>query len=93
MLKIVLGLSIITVYLLITGKIRLFNPITEFLGKISYETYLAHYFIGSLLIIAFPQLQSGIYIWTIVVVTLLFSYFINKIDRRAVNFIKSLKLK
>lgn len=93
MLKIVLGLSIIVFYFLITIRLRLFNPVTKFLGNISYETYLSHGFIATLLIAIFPGLPSGVFICGAVGITLLFSYLIHQLDRPAVTYVKNLMRK
>lgn len=59
LLKIVLGISILIFCFLSTIKINLTNPFSKMLGNISYETYLIHGFIADILILSYPQFNSG----------------------------------
>lgn len=90
LLKIVLGLSVILFYFLATYKLRLSNGFTRILGGISYETYLAHGFVATLLILVFPQIGSGLFIWLQILITLGLSYFVNKLDKQLVARAKAL---
>ncbi len=90
LLKIVLGLSIIIFYFLTTVKIRLDNPVTRFLGNISYETYLSHGMVSSVVLLLFPDLMSGLYVGAVVGGTLLFSFLIHNLDKFIIVHLKKL---
>lgn len=89
LLKIALGISILIFCFLATIKINLTNPYTRILGNISYETYLLHGFIANILILLYPQFNSGTYIWCVFGFTLLLSYWIHLLDNKLITKSKS----
>lgn len=85
MLKIVLGASLIlTTFISLYGW-RLDNRVTRFLGSTSYEIYLAHGYVMSLLIFCLPQLQSGVFMWSTLLATISFSVVAQIISSRIVK--------
>lgn len=77
MLKIVLGGVIIVWMLLLTVKRKYGNRISLNLGQISYEVYLSHGFVMSVIIMLFPGLSSGQFIFFTYVITILFSILVH----------------
>ena len=90
LLKIVLGLELLIFLGITTIKFMRSNRMTDFLGRISYETYLSHGFIAILLISLFPQMSSGFFIICLIASTLLFSYLAHLINRPLVEGCKRL---
>lgn len=85
LLKIILGVSILIFCFLSTIKINLTNPYTRLLGNISYETYLLHGFIANILILLYPQFNSGLYVWCVFGFTLFLSYWIHLLDNKLIT--------
>lgn len=90
LLKIVLGIAVVLFYFILNQKFTLSNRITHVLGNISYETYLAHAFVGYSIILIYPEVSSGVYIWCIIGITLALSYVVHKIDAPLVQGAKAL---
>lgn len=78
-LKIVLGLSILSFILTLNGKIGLGNQVSCFLGDISFEIYLLHGYAFKLIAAAFPGISSGFFILASILLTVLLSMIIHKI--------------
>lgn len=72
-LKIVLGLVIITFVMLLTQKRIFGNYISTVLGNASYEIFLSHGFIMSVLTFYFPHLPSGFFIVLTILLTIILS--------------------
>ena len=89
LLKIILGVSILIFCFLSTIKINLTNPYTRLLGNISYETYLLHGFIANILILLYPQFNSGLYVWCVFGFTLFLSYWIHLLDNKLITASKA----
>lgn len=85
LLKITLGIVIITWMLLLTVKRKYGNRISLYLGNISYEVYLSHGMVMSVLASFCPQLSSGMFIFITYLVTILFSMGIYSISSRLVK--------
>ena len=85
MLKIVLGGVIIVWMLLLTVKRKYGNRISLYLGQISYEVYLSHGFVMSVIIMLFPGLSSGQFIFFTYVITILFSILVHAAGNRLVK--------
>lgn len=62
LLKTVLGLGILAFLLFINTKISIGNKALDFLGNISYEMYLSHTVVISLLSRLLPDVSSGVFI-------------------------------
>lgn len=61
-MKILLGAMLILLILMLTRKFVIGNPISRFLGAISYEIYLIHNVSFRLLSWACPGMNSGVYV-------------------------------
>lgn len=88
LIKIVLGVSIIYLLFLVTYKRKWGNKTAYFLGDISYEVYLSHGFVMSMVAKYVPCLSSGEFILTSVVLTILFSWLIHIIDKPVVKLLR-----
>lgn len=80
LLRIVLGITLITLLLTFTVHFKIGNTITRYLGKISYEVFLLHGFVMSMFSIMDIKVSSGVYIFLIISGTLIISAIMNKID-------------
>lgn len=86
--KIVLGVAIIYLLFLITSRRQWGNRASFFLGDISYEVYLSHGFIMSLVAKYLHFLSSGEFILTSVTLTIIFSWLIHVVDKRIVQMLR-----
>lgn len=90
LLKIVLAGAIILFYIAVNHKIKLVNGFTKMLGAISYETFLIHFSVLYAVYLTNSTLSSGIYIWSVIVITLTLSYISHLIDAPIVGAAKTL---
>lgn len=88
MLKIILGLTIITFLFLISFGYRFNNVINNWLGGISFETYLIHAFIMSVIAQIVPDLSSGLFILGTFVLTLLSAWFVHVMSNLIVSSLR-----
>lgn len=79
-LKILLGMLISAFILQFTIRFKLGNTAIRFLGNISYEVYLMHFVIFYALGHINIQMNSGLYIWVALVLTIISSLIIQKIS-------------
>lgn len=77
LLKIVLGMLIITFMLAVNSRIAIGNKMSLFLGSISYEIYLLHGSVFGLLATSFPGLSSGVFIVLSMLITVGLSYVVS----------------
>lgn len=84
-LKIVLGLSLIILLFLLSQRRIFYNQISKFLGDISYEIYLSHGFIMGIIEYFSPNINSGLFLISSIVLTILFSYFVHTIGKKFVQ--------
>lgn len=94
LLRIFLGLSIITFFMFVTKKIRIGNLITKFLGEIAYEVFLSHGFIMMLISLIIINglginLTSGVYILLTIIFTIIFSYILHYVNSRLIRLIRA----
>lgn len=94
LLRIFLGVSIITLFLFVTRKVRINNQFTKFLGKISYEIFLSHGFIMMLIsfvVVDFLEIPiiSGVYISLTIFFTIIFSSILHYFNSRLINLIRA----
>lgn len=85
LLKIILGVVIIVWMLLLTVKRKFGNRLSLYLGDISYEVYLSHGMVMSILVLLCPHLSSGMFIFTTYLITLLFSIGVHAVSSRLVK--------
>ncbi len=74
LLKIFLGVLIITFILVLNSHIKIENPVSLFLGGISYEVYLLHGSVFGLISYMFPRIGSGLFIICSIALTVLVSF-------------------
>lgn len=79
-IKILLCLFITAFILLLNAKISIGNPISRFLGDISYEIYLFHGIVFTIVDATFTGLNSGIYILLSIMITVILSWFANRLS-------------
>lgn len=85
LLKVVLGIIIIIWMLLLTVKRKYGNRISTYLGNISFEVYLSHGMVMSVLVFLYPQLSSGTFIFLTYSITILISIGIHSISNKLVR--------
>lgn len=89
LLKIVLGITIITFLFTLSSKRTFGNKASFFLGGISYEIYLSHGFVMHVLDDVFPEMQSGAFVLSTVVLTIVYSTIIHSIGKPIVKMIRA----
>ena len=88
-LRIILGISIISLLIVLLKRIKIYNRILDFLGRISYEVYLLHPIIIELL--NNLNVKSGTYILIVIGITVICSYLLNLVDSKIGTKIKNFK--
>ena len=81
LLKIILGIVIITFLFTISSNRRFGNKFSFWLGNISYEVYLIHGIMMGILAYYIPELNSGYFILFTVLSTLVISFLIHEIGK------------
>lgn len=76
-LKIILGIAILIFILILNSKISIGNKIIWFLGDISFEVYLSHWWVFQLVSGLFANISSGVFILISLILTVLFSTIIH----------------
>ena len=87
-LKVALGLAIILWLFICAYQLRISNAVTRFLGDISFEIYLSHYYIMGTIAYFMPGLDSGLFIWATFIATIAFSAALHQLNRRLVALIR-----
>lgn len=85
LLRILLGVSILGFILILNSRIQIGNPLIRFLGEISFEIYLTHATVFSLIAFVFPTLRSGMFLLTAFPLTILLSAGLHGISRCVLN--------
>ena len=85
LLKIVLGIIIISFLFTATSNRKFGNRVSSWLGDISYEVYLSHGMMMGLLAYYYPDLQSGWFILLTVVSTLAISTLVHSMEKPMIN--------
>lgn len=88
LLKIVLGLVIISFVLFLTQKRKFGNVFMNHLGAVSYEIYLSHGFMMSVVASFFPETSSGLFICLVLTFTILFSSLVHKLSSKMVSLVR-----
>lgn len=86
-IKIILGISLISLISVLFKKIRVYNKFLDILGNISYEIFLLHTII--IYILRNLNIISGLYIITVLIITIICAYIMNKIDNKISKLIKN----
>lgn len=81
LLKIVLGVTMMSFIFTVLGRVRVGNSINSFLGYISYEIFLMHGTAFSLLSMIGIH-NSGVFICSSILITILISFLLNKMCRK-----------
>lgn len=89
LLKIVLGIVIITLLFTLSSQRKFGNRAINFLGDVSYEVYLSHHFIMLILASQWPELPSGLFVVLTVVGTVAFSAVIHYIGKPVIKFLRA----
>lgn len=84
MLRACLAIVLIALLIKITAYIRFESKAALALGTISYEVYLSHVIVIELFTSYCESLNSGMYVVGVVVVTLVLSYIIHKVDQKII---------
>lgn len=86
-IKIILGISLISLVAILFKKVRIYNKVLDILGKISYEIFLLHtiiiYILNSL------NVASSLYISLVLIITVLCSYVMNIFDNKISKLLKN----
>lgn len=80
LLKIVLGIAIVGFILLLNMRVSIGNKALDFLGNISYELYLSHSFVISLIKYGMPNVRSGMFILITLTGSIVLSAFLHSIS-------------
>ena len=79
-LKVLLGLSILSFILLLNAKVRIGNKLSSALGDISFEIFLAHVPVFQIVEKVFPGLGSGAFILLTLGATVLFAAILHNLS-------------
>ncbi len=85
-LRVALSMNLIVLLSLILNKIKIGNRVQEYIGSISYEIYLMHTIIITLL--SPLDVSSGLWIILTILITILSASIINFIDKKIIKLIK-----
>lgn len=88
LLKVALAITIILFTFICVYRLCISNAVTKFLGDISFEIYLSHYFVMRLIAYFMPGLDSGVFIWMTFIATIAFSAVVHLVNRRFVALIR-----
>ena len=89
LLKIVLGLVLVILLFTITSNRQFCDKRSLWLGNISYEVYLSHGIVMGALALRLPfYVNSGLFIFLTVILTLVISAAIHSIGKPIVNFLR-----
>ena len=75
--KLVLGAAILLLLLFLNTKLSMGNPVSRFLGSVSYEVYLIHDVVFIALAAVPMAINSGVFVLLSVVLTVLLSYLVH----------------
>lgn len=89
LLKVVLGLALITLLFVFSSKCTFGNRIADYLGNISYEVYLSHGFVMGVIELFYPGLSSGVFILATVMVTICFSAAVHAVGKPLVRWCRA----
>ena len=82
LLRTLLGTVLTSFVLVITSGFKVGNHVNNFLGSVSYEVYLLHIVVFSVMPIIAPHLNSGIFIVVSIIVTTIISFGLNKLSKQ-----------
>lgn len=82
LLKILLGVLIITFMLAVNSRIAIGNKVSLFLGSISYEVYLLHHTVFGFISFMMPRVSSGAFIGLSIFLTVLIATVISRVNMK-----------
>lgn len=86
LLKVILGVTLIILCFTATSNRRFGDRLSNWFGNVSYEVYLSHGMVMAALSIWLPKsIDSGVFIFTTVIVTLLLSTIVHSVGKPIVN--------
>lgn len=88
LLKIALGIVIITFIFEVISKLRVGNKLSNFLGNISYEIYLLHGGVFALIAMIDKNMNSGVFVVSAVMITVALAYVLNRACRSVVKLFR-----
>lgn len=89
LLKIVLGFVLLLLLFTATSNIKIgCNPISQWLGNVSYEVYLCHGMVMGVLAYFLPHIQSGMFILLTVICALALSTIVHYIGNPVVKVLR-----
>lgn len=80
LLKIVLGIVLTAFVIEITSGFKVGNRVNRLLGSVSYEVYLLHEIVFSVIILLIPGLNSGVFIIGSIAITVILGVGLKKIS-------------
>lgn len=89
LLKVVLGVTLITLLFILSSKRTFGNRVVNYLGNISYEVYLSHGFVMGVIAWLYPELSSGVFILSTVIVTICFSAAVHAVGKTLVRWCRA----
>ena len=89
LLKVVLGVVLITLLFILSSKRTLGNRVADYLGDISYEVYLSHGFVMGVIEWFHPELSSGVFILSTVIITICFSAAVHTVGKVLVKWCRA----
>ena len=90
LLKVILGVALIMLLCTATSNRRFGDKLSNWLGNVSYEVYLSHGMVMSTLVLWTPKnTDSGVFILTAVIVTLILSTIIHSLGKPIVKKLRA----
>lgn len=88
LVRVALGIALISLVITLMYKIKLGNRMNMLLGKISYEIYLIHGFVISVLSLAGDYFKSGVFVMLTVALSVLIAIPWNRFNQKITDRIK-----
>lgn len=84
-----MGVVLITLLFILSSKRTLGNRVADYLGDISYEVYLSHGFVMGVIEWFHPELSSGVFILSTVIITICFSAAVHTVGKVLVKWCRA----
>lgn len=88
LLKILLGIAITAFIFEVISSLKVGNKVNSFLGNISYEVYLLHGGVFSILATIIPDINSGLFVVLSIMLTVALAYLLNQICKPIVRLLR-----
>lgn len=89
LLKIVLGFVIVSFVLFLSKRRRFGNAVINHLGGISYEIYLSHELVMSIVADFFPSISSGLFVCATLAFTIILSSLVHVLSAKMVSLVRA----